>query len=369
MFLFDCQSLPSNRTCAPRVLVLTTDYPPNSWSGIATAVHRQVSDLRTLGVSIELIIIRPSYKSTTTTVDHLPQSFPSGRYDWIHLHSLPLVELALDLRRSAKVRLAYTVHTLPWLELEDHRLRRFWLDMQSRLLERCDRVVFLSGSELAAARALFPNLPPATVIGNGVPDSPAMICPWEDRNGVLFVGRFAASKGIALLEQTVERLARQSDIRFRILGGHADVDSQLIIDRLARRFPRRCEFLGWRTREEVDELMASSRLVLVPSRYEPFGLVALEAMRMGTPVLASNVGGLREIATEASGALAISTRDPGVWAAEALRVVSDRALWAKLHGQGPRFVNRHYSSREIASRLLSEVYALSGVAAGAVIPI
>src|SRR5947207_1101310 len=82
---------------------------------------------------------------------------------WLHLHSLALTELALDLRCRLGAKLVYTVHTQPWLELTGHPRRRFWLDMQARLLGACDRVIFLSAAERTSAETLFPHLPPVHV--------------------------------------------------------------------------------------------------------------------------------------------------------------------------------------------------------------
>ena len=94
----------------------------------------------------------------------------------------------------------------------------------------------------------------------------------------------------------------------------------------------------------------------MPSRYEPFGLVALEAMRLGTPVLASDIGGLRDTVRPGSGGLRLDSFDPQRWAAETVRVAGDAALWTTLHEQGPQFVHRHYRGSELAARLLRDVY-------------
>jgi len=104
-----------------------------------------------------------------------------------------------------------------------------------------------------------------------------------------------------------------------------------------------------------------ARLVMVPSRYEPFGLVALEAMRVGTPVLAANVGGLRECVREGSGGVLLDSFDTRQWAAAIERILADDIAWTRLHRQGPLFVGRHYRSADFAARLLDEVYGVAAV--------
>jgi len=217
------------------IVMLTADYPPDVWSGIGVAVHRQTEDLLALGADVRVIVQRPA------DGDLVP---PVEAADWIHLHSLPLTDLALAMRRRLGAKLAYTVHTQPWLELAGDRRARFWLDTQTRLLAACDRVVFLSAAELVAARTLFPRLPPAAVIPNGVAPPPAEIAGPAVRRDVVFAGRFAASKGVRLLEDCIRRVRRTSDLRFVIAGGHGDAEGTAAV----RRLSDCCEVTGWLSR-------------------------------------------------------------------------------------------------------------------------
>jgi glycosyltransferase involved in cell wall biosynthesis len=332
-----------------KIVILTADYPPDVWSGIGVAVHRQVLDLTALGVEVQVVIVR-SRDAAIPPIDGA---------DWIHLHSLPLTELALALRLRLKAGLAYTVHTQPWLELGDHGRRRFWLDLQTRLLSACDRTIFLSDAEHRTAQTLFPELSHAVVIPHGVPRPPTALPGRDSRDVVLFAGRFAVSKGVLLLEQCIRHAKRRTDLRFVIAGGHGDDEGEAAVRRLAGD----CEVVGWLSREDLDALLGRSRLVVVPSRYEPFGLIALEAMRMGAPVLAANVGGLRELARPGSGGMRLDSADPDEWAGEMLRITRDEVLWTALHRQGPAFVDAHYRPAHAAARLLDEVYQSRGVGA------
>jgi glycosyltransferase involved in cell wall biosynthesis len=334
-----------------KIVMLTADYPPDVWSGIGVAVHRQAADLLALGADVRVVVQRPADGNRVLDLDD------ESRADWIHLHSLALTDSALELKRRLGAQLAYTVHTQPWLELGDRPRRRFWLDTQTRLLAACDRVVCLSAAELTAARTLFPRLPPASVIPNGVPPPPAVIPGPETRRDVIFAGRFAVSKGVLLLEDCIRHVRRTSDVRFTLAGGHGDAEGTAAVRRLARW----CEVTGWLSREALDDRLMRARLVLVPSRYEPFGLVALEAMRVGTPLLAANVGGLRESVRDGSGGVRLDTADAREWAAAIERILSDDGGWTRLHRQGPAFVGQHYRSADLAARLLNDVYVATGV--------
>jgi glycogen(starch) synthase len=88
--------------------------------------------------------------------------------------------------------------------------------------------------------------------------------------------------------------------------------------------------VGFVEEDGLRKLYRSARAAIVPSLYEPFGLVALEAMASGTPVVASDTGGLREIiANEVSGLL-FPAGDPEALATAAVRVLSDGALARRL---------------------------------------
>jgi glycosyltransferase involved in cell wall biosynthesis len=112
---------------------------------------------------------------------------------------------------------------------------------------------------------------------------------------VLFVGRLVAQKGVDVALRAFDTLLHlRPDIRFLIVG---DGDSSLLLLRLARRLgiSRSVTFAGWRKGQELIDAYRDAELVLVPSLYEPFGIVALEAMACGKPVVASSTGGLAEI--------------------------------------------------------------------------
>lgn len=345
-----------------KVVLITADYPPNAWSGIGHAVHQQAVDLADLGAEVIVIAPGASAEGDATSNPRVVRigaggSIPDvGAADWVHVHSLAATELALSLHRSCRARLACTVHTQPWLELTDHPQRRFWLDSQVRLVGACDAVVFLSAAERASGEVLFPAMRSVYVIPHGVPTPPLEVPDRSQRQLVIFAGRCAASKGIWMLPEFIRRVRQISDLRFMIATGHGDKEGTKIIARIARDHGTVCAVVGWLPRPVLQERLAHAVLALVPSRYEPFGLIALEAMRMGTPVLGANVGGLRETLRDGSGGILIDGTDPAQWADATVRIASDAGLWTRLHLRGRAFVDRHYRAMDAARRLLSEVY-------------
>lgn len=109
----------------------------------------------------------------------------------------------------------------------------------------------------------------------------------------LYVGRLSPEKGVATLLQALARLG--PEFHLKIVGsGSQDKELKVLTEQL--HLLDRVEFLDYRPPEEVRDLMSRALAVCVPSLwYEIFGLVALEAMAQGVPVLASNIGGLPEV--------------------------------------------------------------------------
>jgi glycogen(starch) synthase len=135
------------------------------------------------------------------------------------------------------------------------------------------------------------------VVRNGVDTDvfrPAENWP-TDGNYILFVGRLVEQKGVEYLLRAFYYVRDKfPDVRLRIAG---DGEVREWLERLCENLmlSSHVEFLGWLPYEDLPPLYQQARVVVVPSVFEPFGMVALEAFASKRPVLASRVGGLREI--------------------------------------------------------------------------
>jgi glycogen(starch) synthase len=352
-----------------KVLILTADYPPRAWSGIGTAVARQARALGELGVDATVLVGRPGRRpparaaGPSRVLSLAGPRFPVDPrgFDVVHLHSLCLAELAAELRRRFGLPLVYTAHALVDREAEPSRpTTAFWSAVQRRVMALARKVVFLSAAERAAALAREPRLAArATVIPNGLPPPrPRRRRGAADGAGPLvFAGRFAASKGLAVLAAAAPPILERYPGRLVLAGGHGDAAGRRAVRRLRETCGQRCQVAGWLGREALDELLASASLVLVPSLYEPFGQVALEAMAVGAPVLAASVGGLAEVAGPGSGGRLVAGHQPAAWAAAALAILDDPAEQARLRRQGPPYVATRFAIAAVARRLAEEAYA------------
>ena len=149
------------------------------------------------------------------------------------------------------------------------------------------------GKNVAVSRAVARDLPDRTtvVIHNPfVPSFEATASP-ESETALLFVGRLVSVKGVDVALKALSEL--DPAYTLTICG---DGDEREALQTLARRLgvDDRVAFEGWVGHDEIAEYARRASLQLVPSRYEPFGIVALEAIAAGCPVIASDTGGLPE---------------------------------------------------------------------------
>lgn len=161
---------------------------------------------------------------------------------------------------------------------------------------------------------------------------------------LLFVGRLDPIKGIDLLLESAAQLRRPAQVI--VVGGdptrpggdpeitrlRARADELGIADRV--RFP------GAIAQDDLPTYYRAAEALVVTSRYESFGLVAVEALACGTPVIASRVGGLPSIVREGENGLLASWRSPSAFAARIDELLADDALRARLRAQARHSVER-----------------------------
>ena len=156
---------------------------------------------------------------------------------------------------------------------------------------------------------------------------------------VLFSGRFVARKGIhELMEAIGIVLAEAPEVRFVLAGGHRDasaaqMEAWLLSDGL-RPFRSQIHFTGWLSPGELEDWYRSADILVVPSWYEPFGMVVLEGMIHGLAVAASDVGGPAEIIRHGETGFLFPPGDAAALAQAILELVEDPQLRRRLACDG-----------------------------------
>jgi glycosyltransferase involved in cell wall biosynthesis len=228
---------------------------------------------------------------------------------------------------------------------------------QDRLFECADHVFFLNTEDQAEAEARVPGLSRrSSLLPHGIPAPQVVARTTADGNVAAFIGRFTRNKGIDVAAATAAGLIdRGTDWKFVFAGGHGDHAEEAMVRRLVRRYPAACHVTGWLSRGALEELYSRTALVLMPSRYEPFGMVALEAMSFGVPLLCSSA--LRPIVQPDSGGLIVEDHSAAAWIRTCESLMADSNARSRLSAQGPEYVRRGFNSPENARRFMHEIAA------------
>lgn len=198
----------------------------------------------------------------------------------------------------------------------------------------------------------------AEVLANFVsPSRHSEQAPFDGREGIAFFGRLAEEKGVA---DVVELARRLPDVPVTIAGWGALEEH---VQGAARELGN-LEYAGLLDPDAIARLGRAARLVVIPSRWqEPAGLVALEAMAEGTPVVAYSNGGLAEYVRDAGGGLAVAAEVEQLVRASR-RLYDDRGTWERLSATGRRAVDRGHSPERYVERLESLYAGLLGSRTG-----
>jgi len=191
--------------------------------------------------------------------------------------------------------------------------------------------------------------------------------PIADCHMVLFVGRLDPVKGLdTLLEGMCELMRHVSPELARrlclvVIGGDAESASEAMssvdcLDDLKRRFDLSdlVMFLGSQAQDTLAYYYSAAEVCVTPSRYESFGMVALEAMACGTPVIASRVGGLTYTVQDEITGFLVPENDPKALASRLELILSDAELRDRL-GQQALVVARRFTWGNVADQIV-ELY-------------
>jgi glycogen(starch) synthase len=292
-------------------------------------------------------------------------------FDLVHGHDW-LVAMACDhLARRFDAPLVTTIHAT------EHGRHQGWVDKhpQSHIHEverwitnRADRVIACSYYMREQIADIF-GVPDekVVVIPNGI--DPGDLQPQDghelrrlrlefaapDERLVLLIGRLVYEKGFQLaLEVMPSLIERLPSTRFLVAGsGTHEPELRRQAERLG--LMGHGTFLGWIGDDVLHSLYRIADVCVVPSIYEPFGLVALEAMASGCPCIVADTGGLREVVPHEEAGLRFRARDPRSLGGMVERLLSDAGLRDRLVAEASEHV-LGFDWADVASRT-ANVYA------------
>ena len=177
---------------------------------------------------------------------------------------------------------------------------------------------------------------------------------FDDRPTLLFVGRIQPLKGLSIAVRALAELDA-SDARLVVVGGPSGTEGPGELESVRSLIAElgvadRVQLVEPRPHHLLSTYYRAADVVLVPSRSESFGLVALEAAACGIPVVAASVGGLRMLVDDGVTGYLVDSRDPSDFAGCVDSLLADPAGAARMGEQATRLANR-YSWSTTAARL------------------
>lgn len=385
----------------PTVIMLSWEYPPDVVGGLARHVY---------GLSRELVRQGHQVYVLTRVVPGLPAEatedgvrvrrvvpYFQEPYDfrlWVSHLNFALLEAGVDLLRSLGGRAI--LHAHDWLtafaakglknlfrvplvstiHATEHGRnggihddgQQYINDVEWWLTYEAWRVVVCSQAMRQEVQRLFGlTADKVAVIPNGVElrlappggtfSREAFAAPGERL--LLQVGRLVPEKGAAVLLQTLPILLQRHRVR-AVITGTGPYKEDLI--RLAKQLgvADRVLFTGWLSDDQVQHLYGAADVAVVPSLYEPFGIVALEAMAAAVPLVVSDVGGLAEIVADGRTGLKVPPGSPQALAAAIDALLRHPRMAGRLVAAAKQEVNQRYTWTAVAhqtAQLYSEVEA------------
>lgn len=301
-------------------------------------------------------------------------------YDLVHSHYWMSGISALALREHWDVPVINMFHTLGLMK---NRIARneeeiegdYRIEGERKIIHEANRLVAATIAERAQLEFLYQADPAKIkVIPPGVDLSRFYPIPQEEAKDVigipqkdrmiLFVGRIEPLKGLetvlrALAQLKVSNTKDCCPMYLVVIGGEPDVSPEAMNAEMSRLFALRDElnlnqmviFLGKRAQDTLPYYYSAAEVVVVPSFYESFGMVALEAMACGTPVVASQVGGLAFLVQDGITGFVIPDGDYQALCDRLIRLSLDEDLCRRL-GEQAAAAARSYDWEIITSQII-----------------
>lgn len=298
-------------------------------------------------------------------------------YQLVHTNYWLSAAVGMEWKKVQPIKQIHTYHSLGAVKYNAVStiplIANTRLGIEKACLETAERIVATSPQEKEHMRSLVSKKGNIEIIPCGTDiqrfgsvsraEARAQLGISEDSLVVLYVGRFDRRKGIETLVRAMSRstLRGEANLKLMIAGGSRPGKSdgierdriEAIVDEVGIR--DLTEFPGRVSHQELPNYYAAANLCVVPSHYEPFGLVAIEAMASGTPVVASDVGGLQFTVVSEKTGLLCPPQDDAAFAVAIDRILSLPSWQVALGTAARTRVESLFSWHGVAAQL-SELY-------------
>lgn len=292
--------------------------------------------------------------------------------DVLHCHDWVAAEAGIALAKAAHRPLVATIHATEaglwngWITTPLSQARH---NAESWLVRSATRTIVCSEAMRAeVSAALKVPADGLTTVHNAV-DPTAWRTSSDRQEGaraalgiapdaplVVLAGRIEWEKGGDIAIRALPAIRRARPGTHLVVAGSGSHRSALERLARARRVIRAVRFAGHLAEADLAALLGTADIALVPSSYEPFGMVALEAAAAGTPVVAGAAGGLPEVIATGRTGLLVPPRDPSALAAAVVTVLNDPPLATRLVRAAQRDIEARFVW-SVAARSTEKVYA------------
>ena len=377
------------RTLSLRVLMLAWEYPPNHVGGLGRHVYHLSRALLRLGAEVT-VVTRSGYGHPDVWDDdgvsvvavspnglHPPDfvtwaaqfnvglleavlgELPEKRFDLVHAHDWIVAYAARALKHAWRAPLVATIHAT-----EHGRQCGLHTAMQQHISEtewwlcyEACRVVTCSGYMKDEVQRVF-GVPgdKVRVIPNGISGSWFSVTREPSPEPlIIFVGRLVPEKGPQVVVDAMPEIADEFPHARLVLAGDGPMEGELRRRIYRAGLGKVVDLAGRLDDAGLRELYSKAWAAAFPSSYEPFGIVALEAMATGVPCVVGDAGGLSEIVSDGSTGLKVRPNDPGALAGALKALLRDGALRCEIAGMAKSAALTDYSWDDVADKTL-EVY-------------
>jgi glycogen(starch) synthase len=370
-----------------RVLHLTTEFPPVIYGGLGTALGGLAMASARAGLEVGVLLagetshggyrqpilaeqneydrVQAITRRKGVTIFSVPsfmlieagvEIIRKWKPDVMHLHVFWLWHAAQVIQERTGVPLVYHVHSLDRAEYEigqgPPECLPQW-DVQESAIGKATRIIALTQSESKLLAEYCPGVSDRVrIVGNGIDDSRlASRAVRRNRHTesplVLYIGRFVERKGVRELIAAIPRVLEHAhETRFVLAGGHRHCNGDEMehwwLPPELHQYRNRIHFTGWLTPEQMASWYAAADVLVVPSWYEPFGMVILEGMLYGLPIAAADVGGPAEILEHDRTGVLFAPRDVEAMVRALTRLVTDQDLRRKIGKAAAAEVRREW---------------------------
>jgi len=385
-------------TIAMRIFMLSWEYPPRIIGGLARHAEGLSKALASLGHEVHVVTLdfpgapyeeaeaplyvhrvavdlpAPTFHTWVLLFNHFFEKRVGqlakkyGSPDIVHVHDWLTVPAGVASKHLMRVPLVMTFHSMESLRSSSSRSPESAMVGGLEWWGSYEAAKVIAVSEWMKLEVVSQfKVPPSKVaeIPNAVDmakfektvDVEATRMKWNVQPGeklITAVGRLTSQKGFDYLIRALAGVQKSIPDSKLLVVGDGYMRGELEALAKSEGVAARTTFTGFLNEGDLVDAIKSSDMLAVPSRFEPFGIIALEAMAAGVPVVVSRVGGLAEIVEDDVDGLVMDPNSPHSIAKATIRLLSDRALASRLAARAKEKV-KAYTWEHSAAKTL-EVY-------------